>query len=154
MGKGFTPIESYSFFTWRDHSLPSDSHFAEDLAIKINDIEDFLISSVFSVFHFCSVPYFIKIRNIGILPYIERPAYSSPAHFPTFVSTTPTSIPYLLYPTDIATLITSYPIDLAIVLTTYPSNLATLLITYPTNLTIVLTTYPTNLAILHTQPPY
>jgi hypothetical protein len=75
MGKGFTPIESYSFFTWRDHSLPSDSHFAENLAIKINDIGDFLISSVSSVFHFCSVPYFIKIRNIGILPYMERPVH-------------------------------------------------------------------------------
>jgi hypothetical protein len=79
---------------------------------------------------------------------------SYPAHFPTFISTAPTLVPYLLSPTDIATLITSYPIDLPTVLTTYPTNLATLLITYPTNLTTVLTTYPTDLATLHTQPLY
>jgi hypothetical protein len=73
---------------------------------------------------------------------------SYPAHFSTLISTAP----YLLSPTDIATLITSYPIDLAIVLTTYLTNLAILLITYLTNLTIVLTTYLTDLATLHTQP--
>jgi len=53
-------------------------------------------------------------------------------HFPTLVSITPTLVPYLLSPT----------------------NIATLLITYLTNLTIVLNTYPTNLTTLHTQPPY
>jgi hypothetical protein len=62
--------------------------------------------------------------------------HSYPAHFPTLISIAPTLVPYLLSPTNIATLITSYPIDLAIVLTTYPTDLATLLITYPTNLTI------------------
>ncbi len=77
-----------------------------------------------------------------------------PDHFPTFISSAPTLVPYLLSPTDIATLITSYHIDLAIILTIYPTNLATLLITYPTNLTIILTTHPTDLATLHTQPPY
>ncbi len=64
-----------------------------------------------------------------------------PAHFPTLLSNAPTLVPYLLSPTDIATLITSYFIDLATVLTTYPANLTTLLITYPTNLLIYLTTY-------------
>ncbi len=54
------------------------------------------------------------------------------AHFSTFISTTPTLVPYLLSPTNTTTLITSYPIDLATVLTTYPTNLTTLLITYPT----------------------
>ncbi len=58
--------------------------------------------------------------------------HSYPVHFSTFISTAPTLVPYLLSPTDTATLITSYPIDLATVLTTYPTNLATLLITYPT----------------------
>jgi hypothetical protein len=58
--------------------------------------------------------------------------HSYHAHFSTFISTAPTLVPYLLSPTDIATLIISYPIDLATVLTTYPTNLATLLITYPT----------------------
>ncbi len=58
------------------------------------------------------------------------------AHFPTLISIAPTLVPYLLSPTDTATLITSYPTDPAIVLTTYPTNLTTLLITYPTNLTI------------------
>jgi hypothetical protein len=58
--------------------------------------------------------------------------YTYPAHFSTFISTAPTLVPYLLSPTDTATLITSYPIDLATVLTTYPTNLATLLITNPT----------------------
>jgi hypothetical protein len=76
------------------------------------------------------------------------------AHFPTLIKIAPTLVPYLLSPTDIATLITSHRIDLAIVLTTYPPNLATLLITYPTNLTTVLSTYPTDLATLHTQPLY
>jgi hypothetical protein len=79
---------------------------------------------------------------------------SYPAHFLTLVSTAPTLVPYLLSPSDIATLITSYSIDLATVLTTYPANLATLLITYPTNLITVLTTYFTDLATLHTQPFY
>jgi hypothetical protein len=54
-----------------------------------------------------------------------------------YLHTAPPLVPYLLSPTDKATLITSYPIDLATVLTTYPTNLATLLITYPT-----LKTYP------------
>jgi len=76
--------------------------------------------------------------------------HSYPAHFLTLISTTPTLVPYLLSPTDIATLITSYPIDLAIVLTTYCSNLVTLLITYPINLITILTTYPTNLVTLLT----
>jgi hypothetical protein len=62
--------------------------------------------------------------------------HSYPAHFLTLISITPTSVPYLLSPTDTTTLITSYHIDLVIVLTTYPTNLATLLFTYPTNLTI------------------
>ncbi len=61
---------------------------------------------------------------------------SYPAHFHTFISIAPTLVPYLLSPTNTATLITSYPTDLAIILTTYLTNLATLLITYPTNLTI------------------
>jgi hypothetical protein len=74
--------------------------------------------------------------------------------FPTFISTAPTLVPYLLSPTDIATLITNYLINLTIILTTYPTNLATLFITYLTNLTIVLTTYPTDLATFHTQPSY
>ncbi len=52
-------------------------------------------------------------------------------HFPTLISIAPTLVPYLLSPTDTATLITSYHIDLATVLTTYPTNLTTLLITYP-----------------------
>jgi hypothetical protein len=80
--------------------------------------------------------------------------HSYRAHFPTFISTAPTLVPYLLSLIDIATLITSYPIDLATILITDPTNLATLLITYPINLTIVLTTYLTNLATLHTQPLY
>jgi hypothetical protein len=67
------------------------------------------------------------------------------AHFPTFISTTPTLVPYLLSPTNIIILITNYLIDLATVLTTYLTNLTTLLITYPINLTIVLTTYITDL---------
>jgi hypothetical protein len=58
--------------------------------------------------------------------------HSYPTHFPTLISIAPTLVPYLLSPSDIATLITSYPIDL----------------------TTILTTYPTNLATLHTQPPY
>jgi hypothetical protein len=77
-----------------------------------------------------------------------------PAHFPTLISIVSTLVPYLLFPTNIITLITSYPIDLTIVLTTYPTSLATLLITYPTNLSIVLTTYPTDLITLHTQSSY
>jgi hypothetical protein len=77
-----------------------------------------------------------------------------PGHFPTFLSTAPTLVPYLSSLTDIASLITSYLIDLSTVLTTYPTNLVTLLITDPTNLTIVLTTYPSDLATLHTQPLY
>jgi len=36
-----------------------------------------------------------------------------PAHFPNLLSIAPTLVPYLLSPTDIATLITSYSIDLA-----------------------------------------
>ncbi len=75
-------------------------------------------------------------------------------HFPTLVSTAPTLVPYLLSPTNIATLITSHPIDLVMIVTTYLTNLATLLITYLTNLTIVLNTYPIDLTTLHTQPPY
>jgi hypothetical protein len=75
-------------------------------------------------------------------------------HFLTLINTTPTLVPYLLSPTDIATLIIRYHIDLATVLTTYPTNLTTLLITYPTNLTTILTTYPIDLATLHTQPLY
>jgi hypothetical protein len=62
--------------------------------------------------------------------------HSYNVHFPTLISIAPTLVPYLLSPTNTATLITNYPTDLAIVLTTYPTNLATLLITYPTNLTI------------------
>ncbi len=58
--------------------------------------------------------------------------HSYPAHFSTFISTAPTLVPYLLSPTNIATLITNYPIDLATVLSTYLTNLATLLITCPT----------------------
>jgi hypothetical protein len=79
---------------------------------------------------------------------------SYPIHFPTLTSITPTLVPYLLSPIDIATLITSYPIDLSTVLTTYPTNLTTLLITYFTNLTTVLTTYLIDLVTLHTQPLY
>jgi hypothetical protein len=48
---------------------------------------------------------------------------------PDLISTAPTLVPYLLSPSDTATLITNYPIDLDIVLTTYSTNLATLLIT-------------------------
>jgi hypothetical protein len=77
-----------------------------------------------------------------------------PAYFSTLISTAPTLVPYLLFPTNIATLITSYPIDLVSVLTVYPANMVILLITYLTNLTIVLTTYPTDLTTLHTQPLY
>jgi hypothetical protein len=56
--------------------------------------------------------------------------------WPFFLDLTPTLVPYLLSPTNTATLITSYLTDLAIVLITYPTNLATLLIIYPNNLTI------------------
>jgi len=47
--------------------------------------------------------------------------HSYHAHFLTLVSTTPTLVPYLLSPIDIATLITSYRINLATVLTKLPS---------------------------------
>jgi hypothetical protein len=49
-----------------------------------------------------------------------------PTHFPTFISSAPTLVPYLLSPTNITTLITNYFIDLVTVLTTYLTNLATL----------------------------
>jgi len=75
-------------------------------------------------------------------------------HLLTFISITPTLVPYLLFPTNIAILITNYPIDLATILTTYPTNMATLLITYLINLITILITYPTNLVTLYTQPPY
>ncbi len=39
-----------------------------ELAMKANDRRYFLINSVYSVFYFCSVPYFIEKRNIGIVP--------------------------------------------------------------------------------------
>jgi len=42
------------------------------------------------------------------------------------ITTLLTFLPYLLSPTNIATLITSYPIDLITILTTYPTKLATL----------------------------
>ncbi len=95
--------------------------------------------------------FFLVLGHFSLRPNLP---HSYPTHLSTLGSTTPTLVPYLLSPTNIATLITNYPIDLATVLTTYPTNLATLLITYHTNLTIVLTTYPTDLATLHTQPPY
>ncbi len=78
----------------------------------------------------------------GSWPFFPGPdlTHSYLAHFFTFIGIATTLVPYLLSPTDTATLITSYPIDLATVLTTYPTNLATLLITYPTNLTTILTT--------------
>jgi len=53
--------------------------------------------------------------------------HSYHAHFPILISIASTLVPYLLSPTNIATLITNYPIDLTIVLTTYPTNLVTLL---------------------------
>ncbi len=62
--------------------------------------------------------------------------HSYPAHLPTLISIAPILVPYLLSPTDTATLITNYPTNLTTVLTTYPTNLATLLIIYPTNLII------------------
>jgi len=61
-------------------------------------------------------------------------------HLPTFISTTPTLVPYLLPHTNITTLITSYLINLATILTTSLIDLTTILITYPINSTIVLTT--------------
>jgi hypothetical protein len=36
--------------------------------MKANDRRDFWINSVYSVFYFCSAPYFIEKRNIGIVP--------------------------------------------------------------------------------------
>ncbi len=78
----------------------------------------------------------------GSWPFFPGPdlTHSYLAHFFTLIGIATTLVPYLLSPTDTATLITSYPIDLATVLTTCPTNLATLLITYPTNLTTILTT--------------
>jgi hypothetical protein len=89
--------------------------------------------------------------------------HNYPTHFPTLISTAPTLVPYLLSPTDIATLIINYLIDLTIVLSTTPTlvpyllsptDIATLIISYLIDLTTVLTTYPTNLTTLHTQLPY
>ncbi len=81
---------------------------------------------------FCCWPlYFFFFGSWSFFPGPDL-THSYPAHFSTFISTTPTLVPYLLSPTNTATLITSYPIDLVTVLTTYPTNLATLLITYPT----------------------
>jgi hypothetical protein len=78
----------------------------------------------------------------GSWPFFPGPdlTHTYLAYFFTLIGIATTLVPYLLSPTDTATLITSYPIDLAIVLTTYPINLATLLITYPTYLTTILTT--------------
>jgi len=79
--------------------------------------------------------FFFLFLFLAVFP---RPdlTHSYPAHFLTFINIAPTLVPYLLSPTNTATLITSYPTDLTIVLTTYLTHLTTLLITYPTNLTI------------------
>ncbi len=102
----------------------------------------FLLLTIVFIYLFI---WFLAIFSLGL-----DLTHSYPAHFPTIISIARTLVPYLLSPTDIATLITNYPIDL----TTCPTNLPTLLITYPIDLTNVLTTYLTNLATLHTQPPY
>jgi len=104
---------------------------------------------LFAVDH-CILFYFLVLDYFSPWPNLT---HSYPIHLPTFVSTTSTLVPYLLFPSDIATLITSYPIDLITILITYPTNLATLLITYHTNLTTVLTTYPTDIATLITSYP-
>jgi hypothetical protein len=109
--------------------------------------------SFFATDHYIYIYIYIYLLCGRFSPGLDlTPSYL--AHFPTLISTAPTLVPYLLSPTNIATLITSYPINLATVLATYPTNLATLLITYPTNLTTILTTYLTDLAALHTQPFY
>jgi hypothetical protein len=127
----FYPLDGLHFFIWRQMGFII-VHF-------------FLLLTI--------VLFFLFYGSWSFSPRLDL-THSYHAHFPTLISTAPTLIPYLLSPTNIATLITSYPIDLVTVLTTYLSNLATLLITYITNLTIVLTTYPIDLATLHTQPPY
>jgi hypothetical protein len=108
-------------------------------------------SPFFFVADHCILLYFLVLDCFSSGPDLT---HSYPTHFPILVSTAPTLVLYLLYPTDIATLITSYSIDLVTIQITYLTNLATLLITYHTNLPTILTTYPTNLATLHTQSPY
>ncbi len=91
---------------------------------------------------FCCWPLYFFFFFFCSWPFFPGPdlTHSYLAHFFTLIGIATTLVPYLLSPTDTATLITSYPIDLATVLTTYSTNLATLLITYPTNLTTILTT--------------
>jgi len=95
---------------------------------------------------FIVVHFFLLLTTVlfffGSWPFFLGPnlTHSYLAHFFTLIGIATTLVPYLLFLTNTATLITNYPIDLATVLTTYPTNLATLLITYPTNLTTILTT--------------
>jgi hypothetical protein len=78
-------------------------------------------SSFFFVNHYIILYLILDCFSVG-----PNFIHSYLTHLLTLINTTPTLVPYLLSPVDIATIITNYPIDLVTILTTYPIDLATL----------------------------